>query len=116
MMSHGIRSGVNWMRRNEQSSSSATRRDEQRLREPGHALEQHVVLGQHRDQHLLDHLFQADDPPRDLLSQGGGRAMDVLPRGRVPTAGAGAEWGERHDRGAYPPAGIRRGSILVRVY
>ena len=38
----------------------------QRLGHAGHALEQHVALGQQADQHPLDELVLADDDPLDL--------------------------------------------------
>ena len=42
------------------------RLDGQRLGHAGHALEQHVALGEQADQHPLDQLVLADDDPLDL--------------------------------------------------
>ena len=53
-MSAGIRSGVNWMRLNEQVEHFAERAHQQRLAQPGHAFEQHVPAGEQGDQRALD--------------------------------------------------------------
>jgi hypothetical protein len=55
VMSDGIRSGVNWIRRNGQVHRLPERADEQRLGQPGHALHQAVPAGEDRDQDLLHH-------------------------------------------------------------
>ncbi len=66
MMSAGIRSGVNWMRLNEQSMTSAIVRHEHRLAQAGHALEQRVAVGDEADQRLSDEVVLADDDRLDL--------------------------------------------------
>ena len=43
----------------------------ERLRQSGHALEQHVAAGEKADEQPVDHVVLADDAPRDL-------ARDVL--------------------------------------
>ena len=42
------------------------RLDRQRLREPGHALDQEVAAGDEADEHPLEHLVLAGDHPLDL--------------------------------------------------
>ena len=42
------------------------------LARPGHVLEQHVPVGQHAEQHELQHLALADDRALDLVEQRGG--------------------------------------------
>ena len=75
MMSAGIRSGVNWMRLNEQSMTSASGPHEHRLAQAGHALEQRVAVGDEADQRLPDEVVLADDDRLDL-------GLDALGRGR----------------------------------
>ncbi len=65
VMSDGIRSGVNWMRLNFSSSTLRQRRDEQRLRQAGHADDQAVAADEERQQHEIEHVLLADD----LLAQ-----------------------------------------------
>ena len=63
------------------------RRDEQGLRQSGHADEQAVAAREERDEELLDHRLLADDPLRDLVgdaSAGAGELVDQLRvRGRT---------------------------------
>jgi hypothetical protein len=47
------------------------RADRERLRQPGHALEQDVAAGEKADEQTVDHVFLSDDAQRDL-------AADVL--------------------------------------
>ena len=54
VMSAGIRSGVNWMRLNVQSMTSAMVRTSIVLPRPGHALEQDVAVGEQAGQGLAD--------------------------------------------------------------
>ena len=61
VMSDGIRSGVNWMRLNFSSSTLRQRRDQQRLRQAGHADDQAVAADEQRLQHELDDVGLADD-------------------------------------------------------
>ena len=67
VMSDGIMSGVNWMRRNDRLKIRATVRDEQRLGQPRHADQQDVAPGEQPDQELLDDLALADHDLADLL-------------------------------------------------
>ena len=52
------------------------RADGQRLRQPGHALEQHVSAGEKTDEQPVDHVVLTDDAPRDL-------ARDILDQPRI---------------------------------
>ncbi|MEJ7702345.1 MAG: hypothetical protein WKF47_01035 [Geodermatophilaceae bacterium] len=47
MTSLGSRSGVNWMRRTEQSMRAGQRLGEHRLADAGDVLDEQVALGQH---------------------------------------------------------------------
>ena len=70
---------MNCTRPNERSSASRERRDEQRLREPGHADEQRVAAREQRDEHEVDDLLLPDHDASDLLLQavtGGGAALE----------------------------------------
>ena len=51
---------------------------EQRLREAGHADEQHVAAGEQRGDEIVDDLVLADDAPPDLLDQRRARARELL--------------------------------------
>ena len=77
MMSAGIRSGVNWMRLNEQVEHVAERADQQRLAEAGHAFEQRVAAGQHAGQDAAHDLVLADDDLGDLILDGLGDADEL---------------------------------------
>ena len=87
VMSEGIRSAVNWMRPKRQPNTRPSVRHEQRLAQPGHALDQHVTAGEQghqRAQHqfLLPHVDLADlgrDPVEQLL---GGRFAGARQRRR----------------------------------
>ncbi len=67
VMSEGIRSGVNWMRRNSSDKRVGQRADQQRLGQARHAHQQAVPAGEHGHQQFLDHLLLADDHPAKLL-------------------------------------------------
>jgi hypothetical protein len=54
------------MKRKLQVERLGERRDQQRLREAGHADEQRVTAREQRDQQLLDHAALADDALADL--------------------------------------------------
>ena len=96
--------------------------DRERLRDAGHALEQHVSAGEQRDEHPLDQAVLADDDPLDLeqhpLEPGG------VDRGRNRRAGAGGDFsigvlaalltGLPGRAGPRPPAGRRRGGVPPR--
>ena len=56
VMSAGIRSGVNWIRLNVQSMTSAIVRTSIVLPRPGHALEQDVAVREQAGQRLADEL------------------------------------------------------------
>ena len=90
-MSAGIRSGVNWMRENESSSPSGERLDEQRLAEPGDALENDVTARKHPDENVRDDFAVADD---DLSTP---RAQRLERRRRTLQL-------ERHDSSSSPLA------------
>ena len=51
---------------------------EQRLREPGHADEQHVAAGEQRRDEIVDDLVLADDAAADLLDQRRARARELV--------------------------------------
>ena len=57
---------MNWMRAKLPPEHARRRLDRQRLREPGHALDQQVALGQQADEHALEHLVLPGDDPADL--------------------------------------------------
>ena len=63
VMSDGIMSGVNWMRRNDRLKMRATVRNEQRLGQPRHADQQHVAPGKQPDQELLDDITPGRSRP-----------------------------------------------------
>ena len=67
VMSDGIRSGVNWMRLNTSPSVCAMVRTSSVFADAGHAGDQAVPAHEQRDQHLLEHLLQADDHWRTCL-------------------------------------------------
>ena len=54
VMSPGIKSGVNWMRRKVKIHRFGQRPHHQRLGQPGNAFQQTVAAGENRDQQLLD--------------------------------------------------------------
>ena len=68
VMSEGIRSGVNWMRRNSRSSVLRQRADHQRLAQPGHAQQQDVAAAEQADEHVVDDRLLADDHLGDLFA------------------------------------------------
>ena len=51
---------------------------EQRLREAGHADEQHVAAGEQRGDEIVDDLVLADDAAADLLDQRRARARELV--------------------------------------
>ena len=66
MMSAGIRSGVNWMRLNEQSMTSASVRTSIVLPSPGTPSSSAWPLAMQADQRLADEFVLADDDLLDL--------------------------------------------------
>ncbi len=54
VMSAGMRSGVNWMRRNDKIHAARKRADHRRFRQAGHAFEQAVAAREDGDEELLD--------------------------------------------------------------
>ena len=68
VMSLGIRSGVNWMRVEIERERLRQRVHHQRLRQPGHALQDAVSAGEDGHQQLLDDIVLADDLPGHLLA------------------------------------------------
>ena len=66
-MSEGIRSGVNWMRLNDDVEDLRDRADHERLGQTGHADQQAMAAGEDRGQDLLDHVGLADDHAAELL-------------------------------------------------
>jgi len=64
----GSRSGVNWMRSN-CTRGGAERFDEQGLREAGHALEEHVPVGEQGDQEPLHYGILADHGTADFIAK-----------------------------------------------
>ena len=61
VMSDGIRSGVNWMRRNSRSSVRASVRAIRVLPSPGTPSKQDVTAAEQADEHVVDDRFLADD-------------------------------------------------------
>ncbi len=61
VMSDGIRSGVNWMRRKLQAKRVRNGAHHQRLRRARHAGEQAVAADEQCNQHLVEHLVLAHD-------------------------------------------------------
>ena len=61
VMSLGIRSGVNWMRRNDMARVCESVRIMAVLARPGHAFEQAVAAGEHGDHELFDDFALTDD-------------------------------------------------------
>ena len=59
VMSAGIKSGVNWIRRNARSIRPRERADHGRFGEAGHALEQAMSSGENSHDELLDDLMLA---------------------------------------------------------
>ena len=80
VMSAGIRSGVNWIRLNVQSMTSAIVRTSIVLPRPGHALEQDVAVGEQPGQRLADERGLADDDAPDLAFDGLGAFGECLGR------------------------------------
>ena len=105
-MSLGIRSGVNWMRLNAHPLDDRERPRDERLAEPGRALDERVALREHRDEHPLDELLLPDDDARHLLLdalEGLLELVRVQPGGSpIPCPGMAAEYTEV--RSATPPA------------
>ncbi len=99
MMSPGIRSGVNWIRENVRSSALGEGRDEQRLAEAGHTLQQHVAAGEEADQHVVDHVVVTDDHLLDLGAQGLEGGDELL---HAPLLGLGRLDGLGHAQLLFP--------------
>ena len=57
---------MNWIRWNAPAMVPARVRIDERLGQPGHALEQHVAVGQQPDQQPLEHGVLAHDDPAEL--------------------------------------------------
>ena len=69
VMSEGIMSGVNWMRRNDRLEDPRDGADQQRLGQARHADQQDVAAGEQPGQQLLDHALLADDDLADLVAE-----------------------------------------------
>ena len=69
MTSDGIRSGVNWIRPKLEARRLRERARDQRLREAGEVLDQHVAVGEQPEQHELERLALADDGALDLVQE-----------------------------------------------
>ena len=119
VMSAGIRSGVNWMRLNEQSMTSAMVRTSIVLPRPGHALEQDVAVGEQAGQRLADELALADDDPADLALDGLGALGERLRREARVVAVIGRVWmrssGRRSARRRGHFDGIERAEVVAHV-
>ena len=74
---------MNWMRANEPPSTLGGRLDRQRLREPGHALDQQVPLREQADEHALEHRVLPGDHAPDLEERLLEALLRLLRRGRV---------------------------------
>ena len=68
VMSEGIRSGVNWIRRNSRSSVRARVRAIKVLPNPGTPRKQDVAAAEQADQHVVDDRLLADDHLGDLFA------------------------------------------------
>lgn len=75
--SEGSRSGVNWMRANEQSRLRASALASVVLPIPGHILDEYVPVDQQRDQQQLRGLCLADDDLGDIGLDGLGELSEV---------------------------------------
>ncbi len=71
-MSLGSRSGVNWMRRTEQSSGPGERLGQHRLADAGDVLDEQVTLGEQDGQRQADDLGLALDDGLDRCPDPGG--------------------------------------------
>ena len=69
MMSAGSRSGVNWMRWKLAWMAAARVAHGERLGQAGHALEQHVAVGEQPDQQPVHQVLLADDDAADLVAE-----------------------------------------------
>ena len=65
------------MRENVPSSASASVRIDERLREAGHALEQHVAAGEQAEQQPVQHLVLADQDLADLGLERGEPTLEL---------------------------------------
>ena len=114
----GSRSGVNWMRRTEQSMRAGQRLGEHRLADAGHVLDEQVALGEQHDQRQPDDVGLALDDLLDVVRDARWRtSRSVVQAGRcrcswcgVPPevllcSGAGRARGARHDPATERPAG-----------
>ena len=77
----------------------------ERLREAGHALEQHVAAGEQGDEDLLEHVVLADDDPL-ALPQGLLEAAAGLGRGIGVGIGRGDERAEAFHGGQHGPPAV----------
>ena len=67
--SEGSKSGVNWIRRKEQSILAAMARRQQGLAHAGHILDQHMSFGQQGDDGQPDDFGLAQDDEPDVFDQ-----------------------------------------------
>ena len=78
VMSEGIRSGVNWMRRKVQPSDRAIAFASVVLPMPGHVLEQDVALAEQRHHRQPHHVGLADDDALDARHEAVGGAANGI--------------------------------------
>ena len=52
--------------------------DEQGLGDAGHAFDQRVLVGEHGDERLVDHVLLADDDFADFRAGGGEQALELV--------------------------------------
>ena len=85
---------MNWMRRNVPPKRRRERLHRERLREPGHALEQHVAVGEQPDQEPVEQRPLADDHALDLGATSRRKALS-----RCDAGGDGGDVGHGADSG-----------------
>ena len=78
VMSDGIRSGVNWMRRNCKAERVGDGAHHQRFRRAGHAGQEAVAADKDGDQDLVEHFFLADDDFAHLLQDRFAHRVETL--------------------------------------
>ena len=107
VMSEGIMSGVNWMRRNERLEIRATVLTSSVLASPGTPTSKHVAAGEQADEQLLDDVVLADDRPCRSRRGAAGKPRRKLLRGRHVVAGSLRCFCRRHADSSFLRGGSR---------
>ncbi len=107
VMSDGIRSGVNWMRRNSRSSVRARVRAIRVLPSPGTPEQENMTATEQADQHVVDDRFLADDHLGDLFADAQFAPRTGEPRWQCLRLKARPErWAWHHELGFPSVAGL----------